>query len=223
MPRSANDEVFNHYRSKAIEYDSLSKESFRLSQQAYQRGDKSGAMELSKHGKSYKMLKNQENKNAADKIFAHHNGSRPLKEIDLHGLFVGEAIAKLEERIKLAKLNNLSNLMIIVGRGNHSEGEAKLRPAVIRFAKRNNISYRLNLENKGRVYINFDSSERSPTQRTNINDHTVDINNDDDYDDHDQHNIDPVTHGICGSSFKILLFVLTIVFMILMTMKLLPI
>jgi DNA-nicking Smr family endonuclease len=51
------------------------------------------------------------------------NGQLRSDEIDLHGLFVQEAIEKAEERIDQCKRQGVDHLIIIVGRGNHSIGE----------------------------------------------------------------------------------------------------
>lgn len=56
--------------------------------------------------------------------------SRP-DELDLHGLFVKEAIQKTDQAIVEAQQRGDSQIRIIVGKGLHSEGSvAKLKPAV---------------------------------------------------------------------------------------------
>lgn len=53
--------------------------------------------------------------------------------IDVHGLFVPEAIKKVEKSLQTAILNGRKDLRVIVGRGLHSQdGRPKLRPAIER-------------------------------------------------------------------------------------------
>lgn len=52
-------------------------------------------------------------------------------EIDLHGLYVKEAIARTDEAILAAKRRGDSQLRLVVGKGIHSQGGvAKIKPAI---------------------------------------------------------------------------------------------
>lgn len=52
-------------------------------------------------------------------------------EIDLHGLYVKEAVAKSEQAIQVAQQRGDSEIHFIVGKGNHSAGHvAKIKPAI---------------------------------------------------------------------------------------------
>ena len=47
-----------------------------------------------------------------------NNGGRGPGEVDLHGLYVKEAIARTESAIQAAQRNNLSEIKLIVGKTN---------------------------------------------------------------------------------------------------------
>lgn len=59
-----------------------------------------------------------------------NQNTRP-DEVDLHGLFVKEAIQRTEQAIAQAEVRGDSQMRIIVGKGLHSEGSvAKIKPAI---------------------------------------------------------------------------------------------
>jgi len=60
-----------------------------------------------------------------------NNRDSPPGTIDLHGLYVKEAIEKTEEAIANAQRQGTDELRVIVGKGIHSQGHvAKIKPAV---------------------------------------------------------------------------------------------
>jgi hypothetical protein len=60
-----------------------------------------------------------------------NNRDSPPGTIDLHGLYVKEAIEKTEQAIMSAQANRQEELRVIVGKGIHSPGHhAKIKPAV---------------------------------------------------------------------------------------------
>ena len=60
-----------------------------------------------------------------------NNTSSPQDTIDLHGLYVKEALERTELAIQQAQSAGQSELRIIVGKGIHSQGHvAKIKPAV---------------------------------------------------------------------------------------------
>lgn len=77
------------------------------------------------------------NELAVWEIFNHYNpnyasGPRSLQQIDLHGLYVKEALKKVEDHIKLCVARRIRRTDIIVGRGLHSpNATSRLRPAVL--------------------------------------------------------------------------------------------
>lgn len=79
--------------------------SHKQSHQAYERGDGAAAHELSEEGKRHGALMDTYNRQAAEYIFRENNavGRVDGDTVDLHGLFVEEAEAVLEERIRYAR------------------------------------------------------------------------------------------------------------------------
>jgi DNA-nicking Smr family endonuclease len=79
------------------------------------------------------------NQKAASYIFKSKNASYPtdLSIIDLHGLFVNEALAKTAEHILVCRKRGVLQTSIITGKGLRSrEGQAKIKPAVETFLSR---------------------------------------------------------------------------------------
>ena len=69
--------------------------------------------------------------------------------MDLHGLYVEEAVDVLRGRIADIRQEGL---WVIVGRGNHSVGEARLGPAVVRFCREVGVRVGQGVE-EGRLYL----------------------------------------------------------------------
>lgn len=156
-----DDEIWEYYRNEAINWSVHRDQSFRMSQISYKRGDGSKAKHFSDLGKYYKQLCDEANKSAANQIFNHYNENRPFSEIDLHGLFVNEALDILMERVIDALENDVHQLDVIVGQGHHSDDGPKIKPSVERFAKNNKISY--SYCNPGRIRFNFGRKRKLST------------------------------------------------------------
>ncbi|KAK0186908.1 hypothetical protein F5146DRAFT_757342 [Armillaria mellea] len=104
---------------------------FREGREAYDRGDRAAAKFLSNQGKDHKRKMEQLNKEASNFIYLENNRHREPGEIDLHGLYVKEAVTYTDTAIQEAKLRGASEIRLIVGKGTHSEGgEAILRPKI---------------------------------------------------------------------------------------------
>ena len=165
MGKSAHDEMFNDLRAQARFYSNKQNQLAQQSQQAFKRGNKLEATKLSKEGKLFKNLANKENQIAAEKIFTQLNRDKSDNEIDLHGLYVAEAINYLTKRIEVDKKSHQRRLVVIVGRGIHSQGGPKIKPAVIKFATKHNIDFDENEPNAGCVTFNFNYSNDRPSTR----------------------------------------------------------
>jgi len=100
-------------------------------------------------------------KNAANDIFERLNsangmgsiGNEDMAQIDLHGLYINEAIEKIEEYV-LPILPTLKKVIVITGHGAHNAtGEAVLKEALIDYFKTNKIKHGEVKENRGAIYI----------------------------------------------------------------------
>ncbi|SJL06961.1 uncharacterized protein ARMOST_10303 [Armillaria ostoyae] len=85
------------------------------SREAYSRGDRAAAKVLSKQGKDHKQKMEQLNKEASNRIYLEKNRDRKPGEIDLHGLYVKEAIAYTDAALEEAKLRGDSEIRLIAG------------------------------------------------------------------------------------------------------------
>ncbi|EJS41466.1 YPL199C [Saccharomyces arboricola H-6] len=120
------------------------------SQTAYQQGDKKSAHELSEKSKAQLKIAEDLNMQAAEYVFVENNADSSSNEIDLHGLYVKEALFILQRRIKFAVDHNEAQLNVIVGKGLHSQnGIAKLKPSIEKFCAENGIKNHLEKGNSG--------------------------------------------------------------------------
>ncbi|KAG9008267.1 hypothetical protein FRB94_013627 [Tulasnella sp. JGI-2019a] len=117
-------------RAKAnIEGDAMSR-CFQESKAAHSSGNRARAKDLSKQGKIHKVEMKRLHKEACDLVFQINNKKMKPNVVDLHGLYVKEAIQKTKEAIIGAQIRNDAQVRVIVGKGIHSEGDPKLRPAI---------------------------------------------------------------------------------------------
>lgn len=66
-----------------------------------------------------------------DALTPENNKKQPAGSIDLHGLYVKEAIEQVEKAVSNGQRSGLAELRIITGKGNHSVNhQAKIKPAV---------------------------------------------------------------------------------------------
>jgi len=99
---------------------------------------------------------NEADKRAAELFFEDNNRDKKKNEVDLHNLYVKEAIFYATQAIKEAKANGLEYLILIYGQGNNSaDGVAKLKPAVLKLIEEYKLKCTPGLPNPGCVYIEF--------------------------------------------------------------------
>lgn len=103
-------------------------------------GDKKGAHAESLEGKKRAADAARLHKAAAETIYLHRNGGRPDTSIDLHGLYVNEALGYLQQRLKI--MDRGDKLDVITGAGHHSDDHiAKIKPAVVDLLKKKRLRY----------------------------------------------------------------------------------
>lgn len=94
------------------------------------------------------------NKVAADVIFTKKNKGRPDGMVDLHGLYVGEALEYAELAFELAALEDDKTVHFIVGKGLHAkDGKAKIRPALEKLCQERGFTYYLDPKNAGVLIV----------------------------------------------------------------------
>lgn len=148
------------YRDQARECGLEAEKHFRLCRNAYNNGDAEMGKFYCDLAKFYQKYMREANNIAANIIFKINNQNQPLNTIDLHRLFVDEAINKLKDRVNYVKTKGVLQLNVIVGRGNHSKNGPKLKDAVANFASKTNIRYTLDHLNPGRIKLFFENMSR---------------------------------------------------------------
>ena len=87
---------------------------------------------------------------------AENNSASPPGTIDLHGLYVKEAIERTEQAITRAQSSGQTELRVIVGKGIHSQGHvAKIKPAVEDLMRKYNLSAHLDPHNTGVLLVDL--------------------------------------------------------------------
>jgi hypothetical protein len=101
-------------------------------------------------------LSDEYNYKAAEYVFKENNADSSLSEIDLHGLYIKEAIYILKRRIAAGINRGEQRLDVIVGKGNHSQnGVAKLKPAVEELCQESKIQSYIDPKNTGVLVVNL--------------------------------------------------------------------
>ncbi|GAA5900716.1 hypothetical protein JCM5296_004877 [Sporobolomyces johnsonii] len=141
-------------RNKAIQEGDLMAKAFSESKQAYASGRGGDAHDLSMEGKEHQRNKDRYNAEAAEWIFRENNKTQPPGSVDLHGLYVQESIEYTERAIATAKQQGLSELRVIVGKGNHSPSHlAKIKPAITSLMAREHLTAHLDPHNGGVLVV----------------------------------------------------------------------
>jgi DNA-nicking Smr family endonuclease len=109
---------------------------FRFASQAVASGDFNRAKSLSTEGKRYATNSSKIYSQIYLEIFRRQNPNiESYQSIDLHGLHVKEALELTEAYLQKAGAQGSRRYEIITGKGLHSEGKAKIKPAVGEFLK----------------------------------------------------------------------------------------
>lgn len=149
-------------RSEASDLFARSKILAQRSQEAYRNGNKKEAHELSLEKKRLIELAEERNRQASNAVLHQMNRARPENELDLHGLYVEEAI--LAVRRRLESRDDFSDLIIITGRGNRSQGQvAKIKPAIIEFLSENGYNFIPNDPNDGCIKVKLKRAKKVKT------------------------------------------------------------
>jgi hypothetical protein len=150
------EDLLSFHRSEAEEFAMKMKKCFEDSQNEFKYGDKALAKYLSDQGNIFKGNMLKSNRMAKEIAFNFYNADRDFQEIDLHGLLVNEAIELLEERIKSLKQINAGYLIVIHGKGNHSDNNtAKIKFECYDYLEARRIPYVKDNPNEGCLTIIF--------------------------------------------------------------------
>lgn len=156
-------EHYKQLRAQAhSEGDKMAK-CFDESHKVYAQGDGGRAKQLSNEGHEHQRRMEQLNQEAADWIFKANNEDSGPNEVDLHGLYTQEAIAKTEESIRAAQAKGMSELHVIVGKGIHSQDHvAKVKPAIEKLMRDYGIAANLDPKNSGVLLVHLGGAQGAP-------------------------------------------------------------
>ncbi|KDQ27813.1 hypothetical protein PLEOSDRAFT_1041528, partial [Pleurotus ostreatus PC15] len=140
-------------RAQANEAGDRMARCFEESQQAFTNGSKARAKELSNDGKKHKADMEELNRQASEWIFTGMFLTFMPGEVDLHGLYVKEAIAFTDRAIQEARSRGDSEIHLIVGKGLHSRSGAKIRPAVEDLMSKHQLKAALDPDNGGVLIV----------------------------------------------------------------------
>ncbi|KAI0949644.1 hypothetical protein AcW1_009191 [Taiwanofungus camphoratus] len=152
-----HNEHYQSLRARAKEEGAQMARCFEESHTAYARGEGARAKELSNEGKTHQREMERLNAQASEWIFVENNKDSKPGEVDLHGLYVKEAITYTDRAIQEARQKGDSKLHLIVGKGLHSpNGIAKLRPAIEDLMRKHGLVAELDQSNGGVLIVNLD-------------------------------------------------------------------
>ncbi|TEB38190.1 hypothetical protein FA13DRAFT_729249 [Coprinellus micaceus] len=103
----------------------------------------------------------QVNKEASDWIFRENNRDSAEDEIDLHGLYVKEALARTEDALEDARRRGQGEVKLIVGKGLHSSSGAKIKPAIEDLMKKYQLNAEIDPQNAGVLVVRMNTGGRS--------------------------------------------------------------
>ncbi|KZS98198.1 DUF1771-domain-containing protein, partial [Sistotremastrum niveocremeum HHB9708] len=147
---------YRSLRDRAREEGDAMRRCFDQSHQAYENGDGARAHELSEEGHRHQREMERLDQEANDWIFRENNTDSKPGEIDLHGLYVKEAIARTDQAIQEAQARGDTTIHLIVGKGLHSQNHvAKLKPAIEDLMQKHNLSAHLDPHNDGVLIVNL--------------------------------------------------------------------
>ncbi|KAF8591002.1 DUF1771-domain-containing protein [Ramaria rubella] len=164
-----NNEYYKQLRARAKEEGDAMARCFEESHQAYEAHEGARAKELSNEGHAHQSKMNELNAQASDWIFQVmvDQDSKP-GEVDLHGLYVKEAITHTERAVHEARSRGDSEIRLIVGKGIHSQDHiAKLEPAIENLMQKYNIVAHLDEHNSGVLVVTLDGSRNDRTLELN--------------------------------------------------------
>jgi len=130
---------------------------FEESHAAYARKDGAAAKELSSMGKAHQREMERLNAKASAWIFRENNQGRIPGEVDLHGLYVKEAIMHTDQSIAEAQFRGDKEIRLIVGKGIHSpKHAAKLKPAIEELMQKHNLFAAIDPQNSGVLIVQLE-------------------------------------------------------------------
>ncbi|KAI6134444.1 hypothetical protein EV401DRAFT_1364738 [Pisolithus croceorrhizus] len=149
-----NNEHYVALRAEAAREGDLMAQCYRQGHEAYQKGQRALAKQLSEKGSGHKRKMERLNVEAGAWIFRENNLVSKPGELDLHGLYVKEAVMYAEDAIEKAQRRGDLEMRLLVGKGLHSDGHvAKIKPALEELVKRRSLPADVDPGNAGLLIV----------------------------------------------------------------------
>ncbi|KAI9442246.1 hypothetical protein H4582DRAFT_1809350 [Lactarius indigo] len=157
-PVSVEDlEFAEKLREKARHSGREMTEAYTRAKSAQRMGDRWAAQEHRRRGDAHKSVMEELDKRAAKIIFRENNKDRNDGMIDLHRLYVAEAVRFAKEQLRSARSKRDDVVCFIVGKGLHSDaGGAKIRPALEDLCTEYGLDHSLDPNNAGVLIVRLD-------------------------------------------------------------------
>jgi len=135
--------------------DELAAEANKIRDEARQLRDEAHKPENREHKNTLLDRANAADARASQLIYDRLNapGRHPDGTVDLHLQFVADAVRIADESAERMRAKGISQLVLIVGKGNHSEGgKKKIHPAIVEWAQKKSLNY---TEREGCIVIDL--------------------------------------------------------------------
>ncbi|KAI0256146.1 hypothetical protein BJV78DRAFT_1117844, partial [Lactifluus subvellereus] len=150
-------EYYVSLRARANREGDAMARAFEQSHAAYERKDRASAKEFSNEGKAHQKEMGRLNAEASAWIFRGGCDDSKPGEVDLHGLYVKEAISYTDRSIVEARARGDKELHLIVGKGIHSPNHAaKLKPAIEELMQKHNLAAAIDPHNAGVLIVQLE-------------------------------------------------------------------
>ncbi|KAF8274560.1 hypothetical protein EI94DRAFT_1696073 [Lactarius quietus] len=124
---------------------------------AQKKGNRGAAHVHRQEAISHENAMKELDKRAAKIFFRENNKNRKEGMVDLHGLYVAEAIQFAMDQVQAAKSRDDKDVRFIVGKGLHSDaGGAKIRPALEKKFTKQGLKHSLDPKNAGVLIVRLD-------------------------------------------------------------------
>lgn len=128
--------TYDDIRSEAALHAKLRSEAFQKATHAWAKRQGEMAAFYAQQGHMHTKHMQEANQRAAALILKTQGAQQ--NRVDLHGLYVKEALETIEERIQNGEPGSV--LYVITGKGSHSrDGQARIKPAVLRYLQEHHI------------------------------------------------------------------------------------
>ncbi|OJA08014.1 hypothetical protein AZE42_08021 [Rhizopogon vesiculosus] len=175
-PPSPDRQQFQHDRTRSKDQNQLNKHNkyymslrerakqegdkmdkcFQRSDKACKRGESVRGQKLREKGNQHGCTRDALNAEASAWIFRKNNLKNKPGKVDLHGLSVKEAISYSDKAIKKARQRGDSQIRLIVGKGLHSDGQARIKPAIEKKMRQYNLPFEVDPQNAGVLIVQLD-------------------------------------------------------------------